>query len=98
MLRGAGLALADVVKTTVYLADMADFAAMNEVYAHALRRGPAGPHHRRRGGAAQGRAGSRSRPWPWAASSEGAGATGRTDVSERRRIEIRLTAQVACSG
>ena len=32
VLRGAGLALADVVKTTVYLADMAEFAAMNEVY------------------------------------------------------------------
>ncbi len=33
VLRGAGLGLADVVKTTVFLADMADFAAMNEVYA-----------------------------------------------------------------
>jgi len=33
ILRGAGLTLADVVKTTVYLADMADFQAMNEVYA-----------------------------------------------------------------
>jgi 2-iminobutanoate/2-iminopropanoate deaminase len=33
VLRGAGLGLADVVKTTVYLVDMADFAAMNEVYA-----------------------------------------------------------------
>ncbi len=32
VLHGAGLTLADVVKTTVYLADMADFAAMNEVY------------------------------------------------------------------
>jgi 2-iminobutanoate/2-iminopropanoate deaminase len=32
VLRGAGLVLADVVKTTVYLADMADFGAMNEVY------------------------------------------------------------------
>ena len=32
VLRGAGLALADVVKTTVFLVDMADFAAMNEVY------------------------------------------------------------------
>ncbi len=28
-----GATLADVVKTTVYLADMADFGAMNEVYA-----------------------------------------------------------------
>jgi 2-iminobutanoate/2-iminopropanoate deaminase len=33
VLAGAGMALADVVKTTVFLADMADFAAMNEVYA-----------------------------------------------------------------
>jgi 2-iminobutanoate/2-iminopropanoate deaminase len=32
VLRGAGLGLADVVKTTVFLADMSDFAAMNEVY------------------------------------------------------------------
>ena len=29
----AGLTLANVVKTTVFLADLADFAAMNEVYA-----------------------------------------------------------------
>ncbi|MBI5708946.1 MAG: RidA family protein [Candidatus Eisenbacteria bacterium] len=33
VLQGAGLTLDDVVKTTVYLADMQDFAAMNEVYA-----------------------------------------------------------------
>ncbi len=33
ILNEAGLSLADVVKTTVYLADMDDFAAMNEVYA-----------------------------------------------------------------
>ena len=33
VLSTAGLTLSDVVKTTVYLADMADFAAMNEVYA-----------------------------------------------------------------
>lgn len=32
ILEEAGLALSDVVKTTVYLADMGDFAAMNEVY------------------------------------------------------------------
>jgi 2-iminobutanoate/2-iminopropanoate deaminase len=40
VLRGAGLALSDVVKTTVYLAEMADFGAMNEVYA---RHFPADP-------------------------------------------------------
>ena len=32
LLAGAGLTLADVVKTTVYLADMQEFQAMNEVY------------------------------------------------------------------
>lgn len=33
ILEAAGLELRNVVKTTVFLADMADFAAMNEVYA-----------------------------------------------------------------
>jgi 2-iminobutanoate/2-iminopropanoate deaminase len=33
ILREAGLGLEQVVKTTVYLKDLADFAAMNEVYA-----------------------------------------------------------------
>ena len=33
ILEAAGLGLGNVVKTTVFLADMADFAAMNEVYA-----------------------------------------------------------------
>jgi len=33
VLEAAGSSPANVVKTTVYLADMADFAAMNEVYA-----------------------------------------------------------------
>ena len=33
MLEAAGYALTDVVKTTVLLADIADFAAMNAVYA-----------------------------------------------------------------
>jgi 2-iminobutanoate/2-iminopropanoate deaminase len=33
VLAGAGTTLQHVVKTTVYLADMADFAQMNEVYA-----------------------------------------------------------------
>ena len=32
VLKAAGCGLADVVKTTVYLADMNDFAEMNEVY------------------------------------------------------------------
>lgn len=32
ILEEAGLALSNVVKTTVYLADMGDFAAMNDVY------------------------------------------------------------------
>lgn len=33
ILEAAGLELRNVVKTTVFLADMANFAAMNEVYA-----------------------------------------------------------------
>lgn len=33
ILRSAGLDLSNVVKTTVLLSDIADFAAMNEVYA-----------------------------------------------------------------
>lgn len=33
ILAEAGLTVADVVKTTVFLADMADFGPMNEVYA-----------------------------------------------------------------
>ncbi len=40
VLRGAGLTLADVVKTTVYLADMQDFATMNEVYGAAFTAAP----------------------------------------------------------
>lgn len=32
VLRAAGASLASVVKTTIYLADMADFATVNEVY------------------------------------------------------------------
>ena len=33
VLDAAGLTFADVVKTTIFLVDMADFAAVNEVYA-----------------------------------------------------------------
>ena len=36
ILRAGGGSLGDVVKTTVFLVDMADFAAMNEVYARHL--------------------------------------------------------------
>jgi 2-iminobutanoate/2-iminopropanoate deaminase len=34
VLEQGGASLADVLRTTVYLRDMADFAAMNAVYAH----------------------------------------------------------------
>lgn len=37
ILAEAGLTLDNVVKTTVFLHDMADFAAMNEVYAEAFK-------------------------------------------------------------
>ena len=36
MLAEAGLSIDNVVKTTVFLANMADFTAMNEVYAEAF--------------------------------------------------------------
>ena len=36
ILESAGATWADVVKTTVYLADMADFPRMNEIYARTL--------------------------------------------------------------
>ena len=36
VLEGAGLGFGDAVKATVYLADMADFATMNEIYARFL--------------------------------------------------------------
>ena len=36
VLKAGGCELSKVVKTTVFLADMADFAAMNEVYAKAF--------------------------------------------------------------
>ncbi len=36
VLEAAGCAPSDVLKTTVYLVDMADFAAVNEVYARLL--------------------------------------------------------------
>ena len=32
----AGFAMTDIVKTTVYLADMADFAVVNEIYARRM--------------------------------------------------------------
>ena len=32
LLRAGGLTFADVVRTTVFLADMSDFAAMNDAY------------------------------------------------------------------
>jgi 2-iminobutanoate/2-iminopropanoate deaminase len=38
--RAAGVTLADAVKITVYLTDMAEFAAVNEVYASYFEAGP----------------------------------------------------------
>jgi len=40
ILAAAGLALKDVVKTTVYLADLADFAEMNRAYAEFFPQNP----------------------------------------------------------
>ena len=52
-----GCTFADVVKTTIFLADMADFAAVNAVYGRFVDGPAAGPLHRAGGGAAQGRPG-----------------------------------------
>ena len=43
ILAAEGLTMADVVKTTVLMADMADFAEMNEVYAESSSRLPSPP-------------------------------------------------------
>ncbi len=40
VLEAAGLSLKDVVKTTVFLADMADFAEMNRVYSEFFPKNP----------------------------------------------------------
>lgn len=40
ILQAAGSSLAQVLKTTVYLTDMADFAKMNEVYARFFKECP----------------------------------------------------------
>ena len=37
ILEAAGLGLANVIKTTVFLADLADFAAVNDAYSRAFR-------------------------------------------------------------
>ena len=60
VLLAAGASLAQVVKTTVFLKNMGDFAAMNEVYGrYFARRGrcPPGPLHGGGGPAAEGCAG-----------------------------------------
>ena len=40
VLAAAGLAFPDIVKTTIFLTDMADFAAVNAVYAECFEAGP----------------------------------------------------------
>jgi 2-iminobutanoate/2-iminopropanoate deaminase len=40
VLAAAGLAFADVVKTTIFLTDMADFAAVNAIYGESFEGGP----------------------------------------------------------
>ncbi len=39
VLAAAGLAFADIVKTTIFLTDMADFAAVNAIYAECFEGG-----------------------------------------------------------
>ncbi len=40
ILRAAGCTLADIVKTTVFLVDLSDFAAVNEAYAAFFKEAP----------------------------------------------------------
>lgn len=40
VLEAAGASMADVVKTTVYMKDLGEFAAMNQVYASFFRESP----------------------------------------------------------
>jgi 2-iminobutanoate/2-iminopropanoate deaminase len=40
VLQAAGLGFADVVKTTIYLTDMTDFAAVNDVYGRSFPEDP----------------------------------------------------------
>ena len=54
ILEAAGLGFGHVVKTTIFLTSMADFAAVNEVYKAYIERALSGPLHVRRGGAADG--------------------------------------------
>ena len=64
VLDAAGVGFDDVVKTTIFLADVGDFAAVNAVYATVHARSAAGPLDVRRRGPAEGRAWSRSRRSP----------------------------------
>ena len=57
VLDAAGTGLDRVVKTTIFLVDLADFAAVNEVYASFLTRAVPGALDGRGAGPAQGRAG-----------------------------------------
>ena len=57
ILEAAGTSLAAIVKTTVFLQDLDDFAGMNEVYARHVGDEAAGALDRRGGEAALGRAG-----------------------------------------
>ncbi len=61
VLDAAGLSIDDVVKTTVFLADIDDFAAVNAVYAPVHARSTARPHAPSRSGPCPRAASSRSR-------------------------------------
>ncbi len=55
ILAAAGMTFANVVKTTIFLTDMGDFAAVNEVYKGFCDRALPGALHLRGGGTAFGR-------------------------------------------
>ena len=61
LLKAAGAGFEHVVRTTVFLADMNEFAAMNEVYAPVRGRSAAGARDRAGGAAAARREGRNRR-------------------------------------
>ena len=53
MLHASGCDFADVVKTTIYLTDLGDFATVNEIYGDCFGAVPPGPGLRTGGGPAE---------------------------------------------
>lgn len=86
ILEEGGYTLGDVVKTTVLLQDIGDFAAMNAVYARFFYRADARPRVLSGGGASDGRAGrDRRRGGEVAGAFQGRGPHAETGAAGFRR-------------